>query len=72
MFPGMNNARLKRKILIILDFENGVLPTNLPLCIEGIGSIDHSSNINVYRISTIIIFEHLFSSVASLIEKSMK
>ena len=32
MFPGMNNTRLKRKIVIILDFENGFLPTYLPLC----------------------------------------
>ena len=32
MFPGMNNTKLKRKILIILDFENGFLPTYLPLC----------------------------------------
>ena len=35
MFPGRNNTRLKRKILIILDFKNGFLPTYLPLC--GIG-----------------------------------
>ena len=32
MFPGMNKTRLKRKILIILDFVNGFLPTYLPLC----------------------------------------
>ena len=31
MFPGINNTRLKRKILIIPDFENGFLPTYLPL-----------------------------------------
>ena len=31
-FPGMNNTRLKEKILIILDFENGFLPTYLQLC----------------------------------------
>ena len=31
MFLGMNNKRLERKILIILDFENGFLPTYLPL-----------------------------------------
>ena len=31
MFPGMNNTRFERKILIILDFENGFLPTYLPL-----------------------------------------
>ena len=31
MFLGMNNTRLERKILIILDFENGVLPTYLPM-----------------------------------------
>ena len=31
MFLGMNNTRLERKILIILDFENGFLPTYLPL-----------------------------------------
>ena len=31
MFIGMNNTRLERKILIILDFENGFLPTYLPL-----------------------------------------
>ena len=30
MFLGMNNTRLERKILIILDFENGFLPTYLP------------------------------------------
>ena len=30
MFLGMNNIRLERKILIILDFENGFLPTYLP------------------------------------------
>ena len=37
MFLGMNNTRLeiKIKILIILDFENGVLPTYLPLCLAG-------------------------------------
>ena len=34
MFLGMNNTRLERKILIILDFENGFLPTYLPLCID--------------------------------------
>ena len=32
MFLGMNNTRLERKILIILDFENRFLPTYLPLC----------------------------------------
>ena len=32
MFLGMNNTRLERKILIILDFENGFLPTYLPQC----------------------------------------
>ena len=32
MFLGMNNTRLERKIMIILDFENGFLPTYLPLC----------------------------------------
>ena len=32
MFLGMNNTRLKRKILIILDFENGFLPTYFPQC----------------------------------------
>ena len=30
MFLGMNNTRFERKILIILDFENGFLPTYLP------------------------------------------
>ena len=30
MFLGMNNTRLERKILIILDFENRFLPTYLP------------------------------------------
>ena len=30
MFLGMNNTRLEWKILIILDFENGFLPTYLP------------------------------------------
>ena len=34
MFLWMNNTRLERKILIILDFENGVLPTYLPQCNE--------------------------------------
>ena len=34
MFLGMNNTRLERKILIILDFENGFLPTYLPQCIH--------------------------------------
>ena len=34
MFLGMNNTRLERKILIILDFENGFLPTYLLLCFE--------------------------------------
>ena len=29
-FLGMNNTKLERKILIILDFENGFLPTYLP------------------------------------------
>ena len=32
MFLGMNNTRLERKTLIILEFENGFLPTHLPLC----------------------------------------
>ena len=32
MFLGMNNTRVERKILIILDFENGFLPTYLPQC----------------------------------------
>ena len=32
MFLGMNNTRLERKILMILDFENRFLPTYLPLC----------------------------------------
>ena len=32
MLLGMNYTRLERKMLIILDFENGVLPTYLPLC----------------------------------------
>ena len=32
MFLGINITGLKRKILIILDFENGFLPTYLPLC----------------------------------------
>ena len=32
MFIGMNSTRLERKILIILDFENGFLPTYLPQC----------------------------------------
>ena len=32
MFLGMNNTSLERKILIILDFENGFLPTYLPQC----------------------------------------
>ena len=32
MFPGTNNTRLKRKVLTIIDFENGFLSTNyLPL-----------------------------------------
>ena len=35
MFLGMNNTRLERKILIILDFENGCLPTYLPQCSVG-------------------------------------
>ena len=34
MFLGINNTRLERKILIILDFENGFLPTYLPQCIS--------------------------------------
>ena len=33
MFLGMKNIRLERKILIILDFENGFLPTYLPQCV---------------------------------------
>ena len=32
MFLGMNNTRLERKLLIILDFENGFLPSYLPQC----------------------------------------
>ena len=31
MLLGMNNTKLERKILIILHFENGFLPTYLPL-----------------------------------------
>ena len=34
MFLGMNNTRLERKILTILDFENGFLSTYLPLWVE--------------------------------------
>ena len=34
MFLGMNNIRLERKVLIILDFENGFLPTYLPQCVN--------------------------------------
>ena len=33
MFQGMNNTRLRRNIFIILDFENGFLPTYLQLWI---------------------------------------
>ena len=33
MFLGMNNTRLERKIRIFLDFDNGFLPTYLPLCV---------------------------------------
>ena len=32
MLVGMNNTRLKRKILIILDFRNDLFPTYLQLC----------------------------------------
>ena len=32
MFLGMNDTRLERKMLIILDFDNGFLATYLPLC----------------------------------------
>ena len=32
MFLLMNNTRLERKILRILEFENGFLPTYLPQC----------------------------------------
>ena len=32
MFLVMNNTRLEGKILIILDVENGFLPTYLPQC----------------------------------------
>ena len=32
MFLGMIDTRLERKILMILDFENGFLPTYLPQC----------------------------------------
>ena len=41
MFPGMNITRLKRKMLIILDFENGLLPNYLPLCI----AVDRIENV---------------------------
>ena len=34
MFLGMNNTRLERKILIILDFENEFLPTYLPQWVD--------------------------------------
>ena len=43
MFLGMNNTRLDRKILIILDFENGFLPTYLPQCIPSITCISKHS-----------------------------
>ena len=33
MLVGMNNTRLKRKILVILDFKNDFFPTYLQLCI---------------------------------------
>ena len=33
MFLWMNKTRIQIKILIVLDFENGFLPTYLPLCI---------------------------------------
>ena len=42
MFLGMNSTRLERKILIILDFENGFLPTYLPLC--GCSNGKHTNN----------------------------
>ena len=32
MSPGMNHTRFKRNLFIFLDFENGFLPTYLPLC----------------------------------------
>ena len=35
MFLRMNNTRLEWKILIFLDFENGFLPTYLPLWTDG-------------------------------------
>ena len=41
MFLAMNNTRLERKNLIILDFENRFLPTYLPQCNV---TIIHSQN----------------------------
>ena len=35
MFPGLSNTILKRKLLIILDFENGLFPAYFPLCFDG-------------------------------------
>ena len=55
MFLGMNNTRLERKILIFLDFENGFLPSYLPLCViffsPLISSVDLSSKENKMKIS---------------------
>ena len=56
MFLGMNNTRLERKILIILDFENRFLPTYLPLCHV---NMEHMKNANVYFVQRIVSFSIL-------------
>ena len=54
MFLRMNNTRLERKILIILDFKNRFLPTYLPLCLTA-SNIWHLTFVQerfLYRFST--------------------
>ena len=51
MFLGMNNTRLERKVLIILDFENGFLPTYLPQWTGSLGQKRKSAHIGINALS---------------------
>ena len=51
MFLGRKNTRLERKILIILDFENGFLPTYLPLCNSPVTFLSRLQTLKCLKVS---------------------
>ena len=61
MFLEMNNTRLETKRMIILDFENGFLPTSFPLCndyllcfllvMKGISILENISKKDIFETS---------------------